>query len=292
SFSQVGQTTEATFGATAASSGLVNPLDTPEYFVRQHYIDFLNREPDEAGFNFWSDQIIGCGADQGCMERKRVNVSAAYFLSIEFQRTGGVVDGLYRAAYGSLPDFAHFLPDTRTVGNGVRVGVDGWEALLLANTEAFVNSFVNRAEFHAAYDNLSDSQYVDALISHTGGSFTAAERDALLSGLGTGSMTRAQALRSIAEDGRFVNAKFNETFVMMEYMGYLRRDPDASGFAFWLNKLSEFDGNFERAEMVKAFIVSGEYRDRFPREFWSALILECSYLTTPPARLPARGPRC
>ena len=96
-------------------------------------------------------------------------------------------------------------------------------------------------------------------------SFTAAERDALLSGLGAGSMTRAQALRSIAEDGRFVSAKFNETFVMMEYFGYLRRDADASGFAFWLNKLNQFNGNFEQAEMVKAFIVSGEYRDRFPR---------------------------
>jgi hypothetical protein len=265
SFSQVGQATEATFGATVASSGLVNPLDTPEYFVRQHYIDFLNREPDEAGFNFWSDQIIGCGADQNCISRRKENVSAAYFLSIEFQRTGGLVDGLYRAAYGARPDFAHFLPDTRTVGQGVQVNKDGWEALLAANSEAFVNSFVNRAEFHAAFDNLSNADYVATLISHTGVEFTAAERDALVSGLGGGSMTRAQALRSIAENGRFVSAKFNETFVMMEYFGYLQRDADASGFAFWLNKLNQFNGNFEQAEMVKAFIVSGEYRDRFPR---------------------------
>ena len=55
----------------------------------------------------------------------------------------------------------------------------------------------------------------------------------------------------------------NETFVMMEYFGYLRRDPDASGYQFWLNKLNQFGGNFEQAEMVKAFIVSGEYRNRF-----------------------------
>ncbi len=64
---------------------------------------------------------------------------------------------------------------------------------------------------------------------------------------------------------RFVNAKFNDAFVMMEYFGYLRRDADASGFAFWLNKLNEFGGNFEQTEMVKAFIVSSEYRGRFPR---------------------------
>jgi hypothetical protein len=62
-----------------------------------------------------------------------------------------------------------------------------------------------------------------------------------------------------------VTAKRNETFVMMEYFGYLRRDPDASGYQFWLNKLNQFNGNFEQAEMVKAFIVSGEYRQRFSR---------------------------
>ena len=77
--------------------------------------------------------------------------------------------------------------------------------------------------------------------------------------------TRAEVLRSIAEDGRFVSAKRNEMFVMMQYFGYLRRDPDASGYAFWLHKLYEFGGNFEQAEMVKAFIVSGEYRARFGR---------------------------
>ena len=112
---------------------------------------------------------------------------------------------------------------------------------------------------------MDNSLFVDTLISHTGVSFTSGERDALLSGLGTGTMTRAEVLRSIAENSRFVAAKFNDTFVMMEYFGYLRRDADAAGFAFWLNKLNEFNGNFEQAEMVKAFIVSGEYRDRFPR---------------------------
>ncbi|MGH9928491.1 MAG: DUF4214 domain-containing protein [Pyrinomonadaceae bacterium] len=265
SFSQLGETTEAAFGATLLTSGFVNPLDTPEYFVRQHYVDFLGREPDEAGFNFWSDQIIECGGDTNCTERRRENVSAAYFLSIEFRQTGGLVDALYRASYGARPQFAEFLPDTRTVGLGVVVGNPGWEATLQANKEAFVNSFVNRPAFRAAFDNLSNEAYVDTLISHTGISFSASEREALVSGLANGTLTRAEVLRSIAENSRFVSAKFNETFVMMEYLGYLRRDADAGGLAFWLNNLNEFCGSFERAEMVKAFIVSGEYRDRFLR---------------------------
>jgi len=265
SFSQIGENTEATFGATVASSNLVNPLDTPEYFVRQHYIDFLGREPDEAGFNFWSDQIIECGADQSCIERRRENVSAAYFLSIEFQQTGGLVDGLYRAGYGVSPQYSAFMPDTRTVGMGVVVGQEGWQARLQANKEAFANAFVNRAAFHQMYDGMDNSLFVDTLIQHTGVTFTSGERDALVTGLGTGTMTRGDALRSIAENSSFVNAKFNETFVMMEYFGYLRRDADAGGFAFWLSKLNQFNGNFEQADMVKAFIVSSEFRNRFPR---------------------------
>jgi len=64
-FSQLGNTTEATFAGSLVGGGFSNPIDTPEYFVRQHYLDFLNREPDESGFNFWSDQIRSCGGDSG-----------------------------------------------------------------------------------------------------------------------------------------------------------------------------------------------------------------------------------
>jgi len=103
------------------------------------------------------------------------------------------------------------------------------------------------------------------LISHTGVAFTSAERDALVNSLINHTSTRAAVLRQIAEDGRFARAKFNQAFVMMEYFGYLRRDPDDSGYQFWLSKLNQFGGNFEQADMVKAFIVSGEYRGRFPR---------------------------
>ena len=264
SFSQLGLTTEAAFGASVTSS-LVNPLDTPEYFVRQHYIDFLGREPDEAGFNYWSDQIIGCGADLECVGRKRENVSAAYFLSIEFQQTGGLVDGLYRASYGARPLYNQFMPDTRAVADGVVVGVTGWQAKLQANKDAFVAAFVNRPEFRALYDGLNNAQFVDTLVANTGVQFTAVERDDLVNGLTQGTLSRAQALNAIAENERFKSAKFNDAFVMMEYFGYLRRDADAPGFQYWLDKLNRAGGNYEQSEMVKAFIVSGEYRDRFPK---------------------------
>jgi len=51
SFSQLGNKSEAVFTGTPSSITVGNSIDTPEYFVRQHYLDFLGREPDEAGFN-------------------------------------------------------------------------------------------------------------------------------------------------------------------------------------------------------------------------------------------------
>jgi glucose/arabinose dehydrogenase len=262
SLSQLGNSTDAPF--TGIPTGTTNnPLDTPEYFVRQHYVDFLNREPDESGFNFWSDQIISCGTDAVCIERRRVNVSAAYFLSIEFQETGGLVDSLYRTSFSRRPFYSEFVPDTQIVGQSVVVGRTGWENQLETNKQAFLNAWIQRPAFVSAYGSLSDGAYVDTLISHTGVTFTSDERNALVNSLMNHTATRAQVLRQIAEDSRFKALKFNETFVMMEYFGYLRRDPDASGFQFWLDKLNQFHGNFEQADMVKAFIVSVEYRDRF-----------------------------
>jgi hypothetical protein len=261
-FSLLANTTEATFTATRDAVISGNPIDTADYFVRQHYVDFLGREPDESGFNFWSDQITSCGSDAACRERRTINVSAAYFLSIEFQQTGGLVDGLYRTSYGRRPMYMEFMPDTAVVARNVIVGQANWAQTLEENKRAFVAAWVQRPAFQSVYGGLTNAGYVDALISNTRVSFSQSERDALVNGLSSGS-TRADVLRQIAENERFVAAKRNESFVMMQYFGYLRREPDAAGFAFWLNKLNQFNGNFEQAEMVKAFIVSGEYRSRF-----------------------------
>jgi hypothetical protein len=262
SFSLLANMTDAMFTATRDAVISGNPIDTPDYFVRQHYVDFLGREPDEAGFNFWSDQISSCNSDAACIERRTINVSAAYFLSIEFQETGGLVDGLYRASYNRRPLYAEFMPDTAVIARDLVVGRTGWEATLEANKQAFVDAWVQRAEFQSAYGGLSNEAYVDTLLSHTNASFNG-NREALVNGLSGGSLTRAAVLRQVAENQGFVQAKRNSSFVMMQYFGYLRRDTDESGYQFWLNKLNQFDGNFERAEMVKAFLVSGEYRDRF-----------------------------
>ncbi len=263
-----------------------NQIDTAGYFVREHYIDFLNREPDAPGLNFWTNQITSCGADQACIEVKRINVSAAFFLSIEFQETGYLVYRIYKAAYGdgsgtSTLGGAHplsvpiirlneFLPDTQRIGQGVVVNVGNWQQQIEDNKQAFTEEFVQRSRFTTAYPlTLTPAQFVDGLNTKAGGALSPAERDQLVSDLSAGIKTRAQVLRAVAEDSTLVNAEKNRAFVLMQFFGYLRRNPndpqdsDYTGYDFWLGKLNQFNGNFIDAEMVKAFLVSGEYRQRF-----------------------------
>jgi hypothetical protein len=113
-----------------------------------------------------------------------------------------------------------------------------------------------------AYINFHTKQFTGGEIR---GLFPAADdfRNQLVAGLNASTLTRAQVLRAIAESGEMNAREFTRAFVTMEYFGYLRRDPDTAGFNFWLNKLNSFNGDFIQAEMVKAFISSSEYRQRF-----------------------------
>jgi hypothetical protein len=266
-------------------------LDSPRFFVRQHYLDFLNREPDVSGLVFWTNEITACGGDAQCIEVKRINVSAAFFLSIEFQQTGYLVERMYKAAYGDATGssfiggthslqvpilrFSEFLPDTAEIGSGLVVGQTGWETVLENNKQAFVNEFVQRSRFTTAFPStMTPAQFVDALNGNAGNVLSAAERTTainLFGGAGntTNTTVRAQVLRQVAEDPDLISAEFNRAFVLMQYYGYLRRDPNATpdsdytGYDFWLTKLNAFNGNFINAEMVKAFITSNEYHSRF-----------------------------
>jgi hypothetical protein len=145
----------------------------------------------------------------------------------------------------------------------VIVGRNDWLQQLSSNKQSLIDNWVERSAFKTAYGGLSNAAFVDKLIANTRVSFDSGRRDAFVNGLNEGTLTRAAVLRQIVEDEQFVKAKFNEVFVMMEYFGYLRRDPDPDGYQFWLQKLNRFDGNFIQAEMVKAFINSTEYRQRF-----------------------------
>jgi autotransporter-associated beta strand protein len=265
------------------SPSTINPIDDAQNFVRQHYHDFLNREPDTAGLDFWTRNITDCGSNQSCIDAMRVNVSAAFFLSIEFQQSGYYVERVWKTSFGDISPpavpvpvrFTNFLRDTQEVGAGVIVGQGNWQTQLDNNKSAFALSFVQRAGFLSRYPALtSATAFVDSLNANAGGVLSDTERSALISELSpspSDPVLRADVLRKISENSTLQQREFNRAFVLMQYFGYLRRNPDAApepnlnfdGYNFWLNKLNQFNGDFNQAEMVKAFISSTEYRRRF-----------------------------
>jgi len=285
----------ATLGATAVATVMIvddptepatNAIDDAADYVCQHYHDFLNRQPDASGLGFWTNEINSCGTDALCLENKRINVSAAFYVSIEFQQTGYLVERLYRTAFGSatatssfggLHQFSapvvrlnEFLSDTQKIGQGVIVGQPNWEQALENNKQSFTSEFVQRTRFvNALPASMGAPQFVDTLNANAGSPLSQAERDQLVNDLSSNTKTRAQVLRAIAEHPKLVAGEFNRAFVLMQYFGYLRRNPndapdsDYSGFDFWLTKLNQFNGDYINAEMVKAFITSSEYRQRF-----------------------------
>ncbi|HEY6807070.1 MAG TPA: PA domain-containing protein [Pyrinomonadaceae bacterium] len=259
-----------------------NPIDNANFFVRQHYIDFLNREPDSAGLNFWVNQITSCGSNQTCIDEKRINVSAAFFLSIEFQETGYLVYRTYKTAFGNLTTppgapipivLTDFLRDTQRIGQGVQVNVGDWQTQLENNKQAYMLAFVQRADFLSQYPNtMTATDFVTQLNIRAGNVLSPAEQTTQINNLGatpSDVTKRSQVLRAVAEDADLKTAEFNKAFVLMQYFGYLRRDPNSfpdvnyDGYNFWLTKLNNFNGNYNAAEMVKSFLVAGEYRQRF-----------------------------
>jgi hypothetical protein len=224
---------------------------------------------------------------------KRNNVSAAFFLSIEFQQTGYLVERFYKTAYGDVTGTStlggshtlpvpvvrasEFLTDTQRLGRGVVVLQPGWEQVLENNKQAYALDFVQTSRFLNISNfpaTMPPSVFVDRMNQRAGMVLSASERQTAIDLFGGASNTfdntaRARCLRMVADDPDLYSAEFNRAFVLVQYFGYLRRNPNDApdtnhtGFDFWLGKLNQFNGDYIAAEMVKAFISSSEYRQRF-----------------------------
>jgi hypothetical protein len=241
-----------------------NPIDQTDFLVRQLYIDFLGREPDPAGFAGWTSTINNCvPGDTNC---DRIHVSQLFYQSDEFQARGYYVFKFYLVSFpgivgvdppgaGHKPDYAQFAPDVATVSGFLT------DAQLDAAKDQFAVDFVARPEFEALYGSLNPTQYVDTLLSTAGVSatFPAATRQLLIDGLTNATLTQAQVLRQIVESSAVSAKYFNEGYVVMEYFGYLRRDPDA----FYLDWLDVINQTNDPRDMVTGFVNSIEYRQRF-----------------------------
>jgi hypothetical protein len=232
-----------------------NPIDSVDFFIRQHYIDFLGRDADPAGLQGWRNVLNNCGVTiaQPC---DRIEVSAGFFRSPEFQHRGYFIYRFYSVS-GKIPVYGEFVPDLAKVSGFLS------DAQLEANKAAFVLEFMGRSEFQNRYAATfsNPNAYIDALLqtvnlpNHPGRQSWLA----LLNASNT-STRRAQVLRELVESPELYNKYNNEAFVIMQYFGYLRRTADGS-YVSWIQTMNSTGGDYRI--MINGFMNSAEYRQRF-----------------------------
>ena len=278
-------------------------IDDADFFAAQQYIDFLRRFPDAPGHAHWTGEITECSDPAKrfpgeslalCTERKRANTSAAFFLSPEFANGGSFVLRVYWGTLGKLlnfpgcpgvpqnlpghcrPKYTDYIADMATVAQGIVVNDKLDPNVINNNKQAFVANFITRPEFQQIYGALTPTQFVDKLSQTTGVALSSTDRTALINEAtagnkasvvfkvvdGTTTITDGALVFNTTYGKAFYDKEFDDTFVFIEYIAYLRRNPDQDGFNFWLAKLKQY-GNWVDAQMVLAFILSPEYRNRF-----------------------------
>ncbi|HLL74712.1 MAG TPA: matrixin family metalloprotease [Pyrinomonadaceae bacterium] len=251
----------------------LNPIEANDFFVRQQYRDFLFREPEPTGQQFWESILNNCpnvfNTDPASPSRQcdRNLVSASFFTSVEFDIKGRYIIHFYRLGLGRSPTYAEFNAAMRFISGATEAEVNQRRAQYAANfvarsdfqnvaalpNEQFVNELMNRYSLQQITTN--DPADPDRRTQVT---LTRAD---LIARLNSGALTKAQVMRAIVESREVSNAEFNRAFVTLQYFGYLRRDPDPGGFNSWLTFLNANPNDFYT--MVNGFVNSREYRTRF-----------------------------
>jgi hypothetical protein len=263
----VNNTTGATIlaGVFGAIVPAANPLEDGNFFVRQQYLDFLNRAPEQGGLDAWLGVLVKCpnnGYGSANPDCDRVQISSGFYRSAEFSGRGYYVYRLYDAALGRMPRYAEFMPDL------ARLGTPQTAAELEASKDAFAAAFMARPEFNTLYNGLTGAASAEAFVGkleRTAG-VTLANRAQLIAGMGSGTKTAAQTLRAFIESQEVQTRFFYRGFVAMQYFGYLRRDPEQAGFEAWVNVLTNGAPNVQTGDyrtLIHGFLHSFEYRNRF-----------------------------
>ncbi|HEX6716883.1 MAG TPA: SBBP repeat-containing protein [Pyrinomonadaceae bacterium] len=268
----------------AEACAAANPIDCANFFIRQQYLDFLEREPEPAGLQFYLDILNGCNpSDTECVKYTRGALSANFFRSPEFGRKGAYIANLFNIVIGQRPKtvaelsdpnkverphYAEFMADLATLST-----LNDDPVLTDQKKHQLASAWLARTEVQAILpSSLSNQQFVQKLESIAG--VTLVNESTLIANLNNDSQTRAQVLRAIAESNEVVTKFYIPNFVTMEYLGYLRRDPENChvssdpencGFIFHNRRFNTPGANRDLIEniIVRGFIESPEYRRRF-----------------------------
>ena len=235
-------------------------IDDSDFFVQQHYVDFLSRFPEQAGFDSWMNYLNSeqqrCPTDPECLHQARLTASSSFFGSQEFNLKGGYVFRFFKASLARLPTYTEMVASMRDVTGVTADDVNQKRAL-------FATNWVLRADFLTAFPrSLSPTQFVDNIATTAG--ITLSNRSQIISDLTAANNSdagRAVAVRAIADSQEETTKEFNPSFVYMQYVGYLRRAPETKGYNDWLTYLNANPSDFRT--MVRGFVDSLEYRNRF-----------------------------
>ena len=167
-------------------------IDDSDFFVMQHYIDFLSRFPEQTGFDSWMTFLRNCPTgDAICLHNNRLTASAGFFGSPEFRIKGYFAYRFYKASLARQPLYAEIVVDMRNLTGQTAAEVD-------AKRNAFVAAWVTRSDFLTSFPRgISAAKFVDD-ISTTAG-ITLANRQSIVDALAANNTDagRATALRAI-----------------------------------------------------------------------------------------------
>ena len=262
-----------------ASEPATNAIDDSEVFICQQYHDFLARQPEPAGMQFYLDILNGCTPnDTECKKYTRGALAANFFRSPEFQQKGSFVLYLYMVSLGQRPStdaeladpsknnferphYLEFMLDLQSISDP-----NDDKAVVNAKKDALSIAWLQRAEIKARFpDSMSNEAFVQKLLDTAG--VTTSKQSQWVNELNSGAKTRAQVLREIAESPEVNTRFYKQAFVTMEYFGFLRRDPDLNGYVFHNNRYKQLEASLspDMTEnfIVRGFIESPEYRQRF-----------------------------
>ena len=228
-----------------------NPVDDTQFFIRQQYLDVLNREPVSKEVDKFASAINGCNGEPGCVLERRLGTALELFRSSEFQESSGFLYRLYRTALGRSPTFAEWSREINQLTKN------------RAETKpTFVGEWLKRADLLNEYpDTLGNADYVDKLLKTATLTLPEDQRKAIIDDLSNARTTRAGVLIRVADNPALVKREYDRAFVAACYLNYLKRDADPEGDDYWGRVMK--DGPSAETAVIRGFIYSQEYRARF-----------------------------
>jgi arabinofuranosyltransferase len=229
-----------------------NPIDEPQFFIRQHYLDVLNRPPDPQGLGFWLDQLSLCGTSNSLC---RSDISRAFFDAGEFRQRGFFVHCLYRASFGTAPRFSDFMQDLTKLEDYDVDEIEKEQGFLL-------REWINRDSFRQTYpDTMTPEEFVNRLFDSAGLHPFVAERRQEIEAMRAG-RTRAEVLKNVISTEEFKRGGRDPAFILTQYFIQLRRDAGEDEYKFLSERLKR-DGEQGYRTVTCLLITSPDYQLRF-----------------------------